>query len=166
MHVTAETPRAEVTIQGAVFTIPVPYAAGHTLTEGEASQLNQVLLENIRNNVAGKIKARAEKGEATVTQAEVDSYVESYEMGVRRQGTGEARLTPVEREARRIARDRISTALKARNQKVEKEQMEDLVSKLASREDIVREAQKRVKAVEKISIEELGLGDEPQQAAA
>jgi|SRR5215207_3210278 len=165
MQFDPSTPRAEVTIQGAVFALPTPFAAGHSLTEGEASAMNQLLAENVRNNVAGKMKARAEKGEVQITQAEVDAYVAEYEFGIRKVGGGEARLTPVEREANRIARDRISAALKERNQKVEKEVMAELVAKLATREDILKEAEKRVKAVSKISIEELGLGEPTAQAA-
>lgn len=159
MQFDASTPRGEFTCQGQTFTIPLPYVAGHQLTEGEASQVNQLLTENVRNNFAGKQKARAEKGEPLLTQDDLDAYVAEYEFGVRKAGSGEARLTPVEREARRISRDRITEALKAQGKKVEKETMEQLVSQLAAREDIVREAEKRVKAVSKISIEELGLGE-------
>lgn len=167
MNFSPETPRGEVTIAGTAFTIPLPFVAGHAVTEGEASALNQVLAENVRNNVAGKIKVRAEKGEPAFTQADLDAYVSEYEFGIRKVGTGEARLTPIEREARRIARDRINAALKAKNVKVEKEAMENMVSQLAARQDIVKEAEKRVRAVEKISIEELGLDlGEPQQAEA
>jgi hypothetical protein len=111
------------------------------------------------------MKQRKEKGEADYTQEDLDAYIAEYEFGVRRAGSGEARLTPVEREARRIARDRISTALKSRNQKVDKEKMEELVTQLAARDSVLKEAEKRVKATEKISIEELGL-DLEQAAAA
>lgn len=166
MQFDTSTPRNSVTIQGAEFTIPAVFTPGHQLSEGEASQMNQLLAENVRNNFAGKMKARAEKGEPAYTQEDLDAYVAEYEFGVRKAGTGEARLSPVEREARRIARDRISAALKSRNQKVEKEQMETLVSQLSVRPDIVKEAEKRIRAVEKISIEELGLDlGETQEAA-
>lgn len=164
MNFDQSTPRAELTIQGTEFTIPQPFVEGHSVTAGEASALNQLLAENTRNNFAGKMKIRAEKGEAPYTQEDLDAYVAEYEFGVRRAGSGEARLSPVEREARRIARDRITTALKSRNQKVDKEKMEELVTQLASRESVIKEAEKRVRATEKISIEELGL--DLDQAAA
>jgi hypothetical protein len=170
MQFTDQTPRTEFTCQGIVFTCPQPYVPGpRELTEGEASTLNQTMVENVRNNFAGKLKANAEKPEAerkTFTQADVDAYVTEYEFGVRKAGSGEARLTPVEREARRIARDRITAVLKERNQKVDKDRMEVLVSELAAKPAVVKEAEKRVAAVGKISIEELGLGDEPQEKAA
>jgi len=39
------------------FTIPSRYLPGHILTEGEAKALNQLMMENIRNNVAPWVKA-------------------------------------------------------------------------------------------------------------
>jgi hypothetical protein len=165
MQFDTSTPRAEITIQGTDFSIPQPFVEGHNCTAGEASALNQLLAENTRNNFAGKMKQRKEKGEADYTQEDLDAYIAEYEFGVRRAGSGEARLTPVEREARRIARDRITTALKSRNQKVDKEKMEELVTQLAARDSVLKEAEKRVKATEKISIEELGLDLDTAQAA-
>jgi hypothetical protein len=168
MQFDASTPRAEVTIQGQTFTLPTPFTAGHQLTEGEASQMNQLLAENVRNNFAGKMKAQADKPEAerkAFTQEDLDAYVAEYEFGVRKAGNGEARLTPVEREARRIAKSAIEAKLKERGAKVDKETMETLVAQLAVREDIVKEAEKRQRAVSKISIEELGLGEPTAQAA-
>jgi hypothetical protein len=172
MQYDASTPRTEITIQSQTFTLPQPFTAGHPLTEGEASQMNQLLAENVRNNFAGKIKAQADKPEAErkeFTQADLDAYVTEYEFGVRRAGNGEARLTPVEREARRIARDTISAKLKELGKKVDKDTMENLVSTLAAKDHVVKEAEKRVKATAKISLDELGLdlgGAEPQAAAA
>lgn len=107
--------------------VPVPYAAGpHTLTEGEANALNQTLAENLSNNlrarvVAGRPAIEAGQNEdGTKRKAEaarpwtdeevqqlVDEYLADYEIGVRRSGTGEPRVTdPVEREARKIARQK------------------------------------------------------------
>lgn len=170
MQFTDQTPRVEFTCQGSTFTIPQPYVPGpRELTEGEASTLNQIFVENVRNNFAGKQKARAEKNEALLGQSDLDAYMAEYEFGVRKAGSGEARLTPVEREARRIARDRVTARLKELNRKVEKETMETLVSQLAAKPEVIKEAEKRVKAVERISIEELGLdqlglGDEKAAA--
>ncbi len=50
-----------IIIQGQTFTASLPYAAGQALTESEARALNQVRLENIRNNFASKVKASLEK---------------------------------------------------------------------------------------------------------
>jgi hypothetical protein len=46
----------DVTIAGEVFKIDTPYTEGHTCTAGEASALNQVRHENLRNNFAKKVK--------------------------------------------------------------------------------------------------------------
>jgi hypothetical protein len=166
MQFSPETPRQNITIQGAQFTIPTPFTEGHVLTAGEASQMNQLLTENVRNNLSGKAKARAEKNEAALTQDEVDAYVSEYEFGERKAGSGEARLSPEEREARRIARERISAALKQKGVKVDKDNMEKMVTTLAAREDIIKEARKRVQATSKISIEELDLDTLVQKEAA
>lgn len=167
MQFNAETPRNALTIQGYEFTVPAPFVAGYAITEGEASALNQLLAENVRNNFAGKIKAEKEKAEAEgrepneFTQEDLDAYVTDYEFGVRRSGgSREAAFPPDVREARRIATDMIKTALKAKNIKlnsVDSEKLEAMVVELSQREDIVKEAQRRLKQVEKISIEDLDL---------
>src|SRR6516162_3885340 len=45
-----------MTIQGLQFDIKTPYKEGHMITAGEASQLNQVRMENIRNNFASVVR--------------------------------------------------------------------------------------------------------------
>ena len=56
----------EITIAGQTFAVLQPYAEGHTITEAEAKALNQVRAENVRNNMAGKVKAAAEGTAAEV----------------------------------------------------------------------------------------------------
>lgn len=167
MNFNAETPRNEITIQGTVYTVPAPFVEAHPITAGEASALNQLLAENVRNNVAGKIKAEVAKAEeekrdpVPFTQEEVDEYVADYEFGVRRAGgSREASLPPEEREARRIAREMIGAKLKEKGltiKSVAPEKMEELVAQLATREDVKKEADRRVKQVGKISLEGLEL---------
>jgi len=140
MNVSEDTPRTSRDIGGTPkegpdagteisfsIQVPQPYAAGpHTLTEGEASALNQTVAENLSNNLRAKVLAGRPAIEAGTnedgskrkaeparryTQEEVqalaDSYLTDYEIGVRRSGSGEPRITdPVEREARKIARQR------------------------------------------------------------
>lgn len=90
------------TVQGIKLNIPAPFAAGHTCTEGEASSLNQTLVENVRNNLAADIGESIKKGESLdVQQKMVDEYVGEYEFGVRRGGLRET--DPVEAAAREIA---------------------------------------------------------------
>src|SRR6476646_11844528 len=74
----------EITIQGQVFRVPLRYAAGHTLTEGEASALNQTLHENLRNNFAKKVNEGTEAGVPKETlQQQLDDYANDYQFGVR-----------------------------------------------------------------------------------
>jgi hypothetical protein len=178
-QITAETPRADITIQGLVFSCPQPYGAGHALSENEAAALNQVFAENVRNNCASRVKAavaKREKGEEAPTDeallTEFEDYAVSYEFGVRRSsGVSEARLTPEEREARRLAGDRIKEALKAKGftiKSVGQEKFDSMVDELSRRDDIVKLARKRVNDMQKIGLDELNLdlGEEGEQAAA
>ena len=48
----------QIIIQGVTFNVPTPYAEGHVLATNEASALNQLLHENLRNNFASKVKAK------------------------------------------------------------------------------------------------------------
>lgn len=94
-----------VTIAGKPFELPCPYAEGHTLTAGEASALNQVLHENVRNNMAKKVET------GTAGQAEIDAYVQNYQFGVRTGGGG-ARRDPVQARAIEIAVTKVKAGLK------------------------------------------------------
>jgi hypothetical protein len=99
-----------VTISGKPFTVAPRYAAGHVLTENEANALNQTFFENIRNNFAGKAKDGG-------TQADLDTYVQSYQFGVRTGGGGGSR-DPVEVEAMSLARDQVKKMISASGKKV------------------------------------------------
>jgi hypothetical protein len=109
----------QVTISGKVFEVTNPYAAGHVLTEGEASQLNQVNAENVRNNLAAQIKDMIDGGNYDHEQAQllVTKYADEYEMGVRRAGGPRAPADPVAREALRLALDKLSAKLRADGKK-------------------------------------------------
>ena len=65
----------EITIAGQTFAVLQPYAEGHTITEAEAKALNQVRAENVRNNMAGKVKAAAE-GTAKEGEPTADNIVD------------------------------------------------------------------------------------------
>lgn len=102
----------QITIAGSLYNVPMRYEEGHELSAGEASALNQTFHENIRNNLAGKIK----KGES-VTQAEVDAYAESYQFGVRSGGGGAVR-DPIMSEALRIAKKQVGDMIRKKGKKV------------------------------------------------
>jgi len=59
----SNTPRKEITIKDELFTVPVPYTAGHVLSENEANALNQTYHENLRNNFAGVVTAAKKAAE-------------------------------------------------------------------------------------------------------
>lgn len=168
---TDQTPRASLTIQGMEFSYPTPYKPGpYELSEGEASTLNQVLGENLRNNFAAKIKAKKEQlveayrkqnglgedapveiGNDALDKNELDTefaqYAADYEFGVRAQGTGpRVPVDPIEREAFNMAKTVIRNALKDKNIKISSvtdEQMEGLIKSLLDRQPQIREEAKR-----------------------
>src|SRR6516225_12371765 len=86
-----------ITIGGTQFAIPMPYAAGHVCSEGEANALNQTLAENCRNNLSGKAK------DGKLSQTDVDAYVASYQFGAK----GGFVSNPVESMALQIARRKV-----------------------------------------------------------
>lgn len=178
MQFTESTPRRTITIKGAKFEFPAPYVAGYAISENEANALNGLLGENLRNNFVGKYENEDGTLKPEATQEAFEAYAAEYEFGARRSGGREASLSPVERKARAIAREKVNAALKQANKKIDlktdegKATMEKLVSELAKRADIVKEAEKQVRAVEKIAVEELDLGSlglgeaQPQQQEA
>jgi hypothetical protein len=104
----------QITIQGTIFRVPVRYAAGHTLNEGEAGALNQTLHENLRNNFAKKVAEGQEAGLPTETlQQQLDDYANDYQFGVRT-GSGGYRGDPVMTLAMNNAREIVRGAIKAK----------------------------------------------------
>lgn len=175
-EITDTTPREQYTIAEETFAIPQPYTAGHALTAGEASQLNQVFAENARNNFAKKVKDAKEAGtfDVQVFQGQLDDYLNEYEMGVRTGGgrTGD----PVRAEAMNIARDQVRKALIKKGHKlsdVPAKKISELAASFLSRgdaksEQIMAIARQRVEATKEIADLELGdiSADEPEAAAA
>lgn len=121
----------QITIAGQTVNVPVRYAEGHELTEGEASALNQTYHENIRNNLAKKVKEAVEAGafDLAAFQAEVDAYAQSYQFGVRAAGVGVSR-DPVRAEALNLAKAQIREALKKANRKAEPKAIAEAAAKL------------------------------------
>ena len=129
--------RQRLLIQGQKFTIASPYKEGYVLKANEASAMNQLLAENIRNNMASTVRnaklkqigwsedkikaAKAEQanpaaegvqlGDAEVAelQSQIDEYVDGYEFGVR-SGT---RKDPLEREMEAISKAILDEALRS-----------------------------------------------------
>lgn len=145
--------------------VPQPYAAGpRELTEGEANALNQIVAENLSNNLRAKIVEGQVSGEGesrTITpyddasaQTLVDEYLAEYELGVRRTGTGERQVTdPVEREARKIAREKAKAYIKEQGGKPTDYDLGPIVDAIfeANRDVLMKEGKKIVDAANKVS---------------
>lgn len=172
-----DTPYGELTIAGLTFQVPRPYKQGDILTEGEASQLNQVFSENLRNNFAAKIRSKideykkasglsedqevgADVLDKDTLDAEFEEYAEKYEFGVRAASGGpRAPSDPIGREAVRIAWERIKAALKKKNYQLDsisKEQKAKLIADALARYPNIREeAERRVNASADIVLDEV-----------
>lgn len=167
------TPRETYTIAGESFAVPMPYKAGHHLTEGEANALNQTFAENIRNNLASKLKEEKEAGsfDLSVFQAKLDDYCDTYEFGVR---TGGGRSTdPVMTEALAIARDLVRKAIVAKGIKLSEVKASNITElarqTIEKNPKILETARARVEEVRAIADVELegletGPAEEPTKA--
>jgi hypothetical protein len=141
--------RQRLMIQGVDFNIDSPYAEGYTLKSNEASAMNQLLAENVRNNLASVVRAAKLRAagwtdqqikEAKVEQMtpvadsttlsedqiaelqeQIDEYVSSYEFGIR---TGRAR-SPFEKAVEDIVTEMLDKALKANGFSPSKMQKEE-----------------------------------------
>jgi len=150
-----------VTIAGLSVELSTPYVAGHTLTEAEAKTLNQVRIENIRNNSAKAVK---EAGEDEAKLAEVKEKILAYDAAYQFSiaGEGAARVTrdPVEREAYAIAKEFVKAHLAKTGRTFKtvpegmsedewKAKVEENIEKVATSEAVVAEAKKTVAAKSK-----------------
>lgn len=123
---------SEITIAGKKFQVRNPYDEGHALTAGEASSLNQLRHENVRNNMAKAVKTW-DGTEEGLLQA-VDDYDRDYTFSIR--AAGEPRVTsdPITTEAKAIAREAIKQKLEASGQKADAKQISAAVEKLLANE--------------------------------
>ena len=128
--------RQKLQIQATDFEIETRFKEGHPLSANEASAMNQLLAENIRNNMAttvrnfklkvagwsdeqikaAKVEQMSPVVEATQLdedqlqeiQDQIDEYVSGYEFGIR---TGRAR-SPFDREVEAVTTEMLDRALK------------------------------------------------------
>jgi len=160
----------EINIYEQTLTVRAPYAEGHVLNAIEAKTLNQTRAENVSNNFRKKIKAAVdgvplkEGGEVQTLEqviAEFNAYDEAYTFSM--PSPGREPIDPIEREAQKIARQIIRENLQAQGKKlkdVDEAKYEAAVITVSEREEVVKEAKRRVNAQKKAaesSLEELGL---------
>ena len=152
-----------VTVAGKTFKMPVIFSAGDeiTLTEGQASQFNQVFHENIRNNFAKKVKEASEKAEfdQEAFQAQIDKYADEYEFGTRKAGGPRVPSDPVAKEALRIAIDAISNSLRSAGKKPSDfKNLKEVAAQLVERKPEITEKARQIVA-ERQAVAGESLGD-------
>ena len=166
----------DLVVSGHTFSVPVPYAEGHTINAAEAHTLNQTRIENVRNNLNARFaKAVKEHGEAIPAAvletllAEGQTYAHEYTFnGTSRLGP-RANLNPVEAAAHKIAKELIAAHLRQKKIAIKdlpEGKLEELVkSLLEKRPDILEEAQRRVDAAKVLGTQLLeGLEEVPEVA--
>lgn len=122
-----------VTIAGKQFPLRNPYQAGHTLTEGEASALNQLRHENVRNNSAKMVKEWT--GDPTELELKVDEYDAGYQFNVRAAGEPREASDPVTTEARALAKAAIKAALEKAGKKADAKAISEAANALLAHPD-------------------------------
>lgn len=154
-----------ISIHGEKFDVGAPYAEGHTLTATEARVLNQVRAENVANNFRKAVKEAQDSGDAGKLDAVRSSFAEydtkySFAVG----GVARTPVDPVEREAESLAKAAIAGQLKEKGVKLKdylavegnQEKYDAAVEKLSTRDDVLKEAKKRVAARQKVATADLG----------
>jgi len=141
----------QITIASHPFTVTIPFAEGHVCSEAEAKALNQTRCENIRNNMAKVVKeaidAEGQLVNAEEVAAKVSEYDNAYVFTLGNVGGGRATLDPVEKEARKIAREVIASALKEQGRKisdVNKDKLATAIVTKSGEEGIIKLAKKRI----------------------
>ncbi len=161
--------RPSVTICGHVLAATAPFSAGHVLNENEAAGLNRAVVDALRNSFSTHAKELTEAAEKASTavdiaalQADFDKFISTYEFGARKAGAPPA--DPVDRIAYAIASEQVKAAIKAKGFKigegqgeVSKEKLATLVKTQAGKDSVRKEANRRIQAQSKISLDEIGL---------
>lgn len=147
----------EITIAGEVFTVAVPYAAGHVITEAEANALNQSRCEAVRNNTAKAVKEALEAGDKNKAAEIVAAYDAEYVFSIRSGGGATKVIDPIEREALKVAKEVLKAKLAELSKKAsdyDKNFLAQKIEEIATTNEAVRkEAAKRVKAQSKFTSE-------------
>ena len=148
------------------FQVPQPYAEGHVCSANEAKVLNQVRAENIGNNARARVQATILGEEGAMSQQELlnwfTKYANEYQFTEAAAGTGRATLSPLEREARKVATAIVIQLLSKDGRKrkdVPKEDFESEVARFADTDKVQKLAARNLKDAEK-------LVEEAMQAAA
>lgn len=149
------------------FQVPAPYAEGHPLSAVEAKVLNRVFAENIANNQRKAIKEALEAdGITAAVRQDFDSYAAEYQFTEAAAGSGRATMTPLEKEAKKIATALVNKHLRDTDRKkadVDKDAYDARVAEVAASDKVQKAAKRRVKEMEEMA--ELELETETSEAA-
>lgn len=168
----------KISVKGIIFEAPAKYQEGDTLSKNEAKALNQMRMENLRNNFASKVEKAQEEagGEAipddvlSTLHSEFADYAAKYEFSGQRQLR--APVDPIQRTARSLAKDAIKTAIQSQGGKVSDladGQMDAMVDALLAQAEnpvtvsIMEEAKRRASAMKGVA--DAGLADIIKAAA-
>ena len=141
------------------FEVPDTYAEGHTLSAIEAKVLNRVKAENIANNQRKFIK-EAIDGEG-VNKAVIDNfneYATGYIFSEAAAGSSRSTMTPLEKEAKKIATALVNKHLSSTGRKkadVDKDAYDEQVAAVAASDKVQKAAKRRVKEMEEMAELEL-----------
>jgi hypothetical protein len=160
MQIPSDAVNKEFVVQSVPVMCPLVFKEGHVCSSADAHVLNQTVIENVRNNIAAKVKALAESGQDTPEEVQklVDEYIKEYEFGERRGGGVSA--DPVKREALAIATDLVKKKLKERGKKlseIENSEIRKLAEAAVEKYPQITEQAKQVVAAKQSSLD-LDLG--------
>jgi len=136
------------------FEVPQPYSEGHTLSAIEAGVLNQCFAENISNNQRKHVKAAMDEAEGAPTLEEVIAGFKEYASNYQFTEAGTSsriQLTPVEKEAKKIATALVNKHLRETDRKkadVDPDLYAAQVAKVAASDTVLKAAKRRVKEME------------------
>lgn len=110
MDIPQNCERRSFSIAETILEIPAPFTAGHVCSAEEASALNQLLAENVRNNKAKRFRQLKTENrfDPVEAQKEINEYVASYEFGTLRSSSND----PIHVEAREIAKGIIKESMR------------------------------------------------------
>lgn len=144
------------------FDIPLRYSGGMTINDNEAKSLNQTMCENIGNNWRAKVQATLNGEKDSLSESDLTAaiaeYAATYEFSAQSVGGGKT-LTPLEREALKIASQVVRAKLAKAGRSVEtpkkpatddgkivsKEAFEGEVARFAETEQVIKIARKSLK---------------------
>jgi hypothetical protein len=156
----------QITIQGHSFDVPhdPSIVPGTPLDENMAASLQQTRLENIRNNMAARIKRllnghdQLEESQLRQIQDEVQRYASEYKFGVRAAGAPRVTRDPVQREMLRLAKEDLAAAYFAKhNERLRGDALNENAQKLidARHADYAERARRNIRDREAVGEEVL-----------